>query len=202
MYPSSKSISIDKLFHESNEKSDLLINEETDGKKCPQKTLRTERFHEEIERINHHFSSYEDLPIKKAVFIDSTWSQSKGIYKDERLKCLPTLVIQNRVSQFWRYQRGSPRWYLATVEAVHQFLLEVHMNAWGVHPDYKGPNAEKYLIVEKCETSPEIKPYCGQYDNILIFFCHMYNKIHSLYDHEQLKAYKRLMSWLLWNFIQ
>lgn len=54
----------------------------------------------------------DNLPIKKAVFIDSTWNQCRGIYKDERIKSLRSVVIQNRISQFWRHQKKSPRWYL------------------------------------------------------------------------------------------
>lgn len=37
------------------------------------------------------------------------------------------MVIQSRISQFWRHQHGSPRWFLATIEAVHQFLVELHI---------------------------------------------------------------------------
>lgn len=38
----------------------------------------------------------DELPIKKVVFIDSTWNQSRGIYADERVKRLKTIVIQTR----------------------------------------------------------------------------------------------------------
>lgn len=34
-------------------------------------------------------------------------------------------------------------------------------------------------------------PYKGEYDNLLFFFCYMYSKIHKLYKHEDLRAYKR-----------
>jgi hypothetical protein len=34
-------------------------------------------------------------------------------------------------------------------------------------------------------------PYKGEYDNLLFFFCYMYSKIHKLYNHEDLRAYKR-----------
>lgn len=34
-------------------------------------------------------------------------------------------------------------------------------------------------------------PYKGEYDNLLFFFCYMYSKIHTLYNHEDLHAYKR-----------
>jgi hypothetical protein len=51
----------------------------------------------------------DNLPIKKAVFIDSTWNQCRGIYKDPKINSIKTVVLQNRISQFWRHQRGSPR---------------------------------------------------------------------------------------------
>ncbi|CAD7015463.1 unnamed protein product [Ceratitis capitata] len=70
----------------------------------------------DVEDCTNIVYTYENLPVKRAIFIDSTWNQSRGIYKDERLKGLPTVVLQNRYSQFWRHQRGSPRWYLATVK--------------------------------------------------------------------------------------
>lgn len=140
----------------------------------------------------------KQIPIKKAVFIDSTWNQSKGIYKDERIKSIPSVVIQNRISQFWRHQKGSPRWYLATIEAIHQFLVEIHLHAWGVHPDYNGL---KNCFTEEClshfdgliETNNDETAYNGQYDNLLYFFQHMYDLIHLYYDHDNLYAYKRRM---------
>ena len=72
------------------------------------------------------------------------------------------------MSQFWRHQEGSPRWYLATVEAVHEFLVEF------------------YRINNQVE-------YDGRFDNLLFFFRFMYSKIHVLYDSSSLRAYKRPM---------
>ncbi|XP_053658269.1 tRNA-uridine aminocarboxypropyltransferase 1 [Anopheles marshallii] len=141
-----------------------------------------------------------NFPVKRAVFIDSTWNQCRGIYKDERLSCLRTVVIQNRISQFWRHQRNSPRWFLATVEAIHQFVLEVHIAAWGLDSRYRGldhihlkmDQIPQDRIFHPSEVSPDgVQPYNGQYDNLLFFFRHMYNLIHKHYDHEKLKAYKR-----------
>ncbi|BES95599.1 DTW domain [Nesidiocoris tenuis] len=103
---------------------------------------------------------------KKVVFIDSTWNQCKGIYKDPRLAELPCVVLRKRITQFWRHQKGSPRWYLSTIEAVHQFFVEFHM----------------------AQTSTD---YDGRYDNLLFFFRYMYYKIHTLYDHDSLQSYKR-----------
>lgn len=37
--------------------------------------------------------------------------------------------------------------------------------------------------------------YHGEYDNLLYFFKYMYDKIHSIYDHDQLQAYKRPLAW-------
>ncbi|GLG92855.1 Uncharacterized protein GBIM_00411, partial [Gryllus bimaculatus] len=104
--------------------------------------------------------------VLRAVFIDSTWNQSRGMFKDPRLHSLPCVVLERRLSHFWRHQSGSPRWYLATIEAIHQFLFEFH-------------------------NLTDSQPYSGQYDNLLFFFRYMYSKIHKLYDHDDLKAYKR-----------
>nr|CAD7599905.1 unnamed protein product [Timema genevievae] len=109
----------------------------------------------------------QELPISRAVFIDSTWNQSRGIYKDQRLRALPCVVLESRVSQFWRHQKNSPRWYLATVEAVYQLLVELHT------------------------ATTKDEEYQGQYDNLLFLFHYMYSKIHDLYKHEDLQAYKR-----------
>ncbi|XP_039494547.1 tRNA-uridine aminocarboxypropyltransferase 1 [Drosophila santomea] len=144
----------------------------------------------------------DNLPIRRAVFIDSTWNQSRGIYADERVRGLRTVVLQNRLSQFWRHQRGSPRWYLATIEAIHQFLLEVHINAWGLNTQYRGlDNLEItesfHQLAAPLRTQSDIEdvgreaPYNGQYDNLLFFFAHMYDLIHKYYDHNDLIAYRR-----------
>jgi len=140
-----------------------------------------------VETIKNKF------PITRAVFIDSTWHQTKSIYKDERLRDLPCVVLRSRISQFWRHQKKSPRWYLATVEAIHQFLVELHTSAFGVINNY----AETEDVVSTKEVKSVVKeedlfqPYKGQYDNLLYFFKYMYQKIHEIYDHDKLWAYKR-----------
>ncbi|KAL0273463.1 UNVERIFIED_CONTAM: hypothetical protein PYX00_006119 [Menopon gallinae] len=105
------------------------------------------------------------MPFSRAVFIDSTWKQSKRIFNDERLQNLPKVILKNKISQFWRHQKNSPRWYLATIEAIHELLREI-----------------------ECEMG---KTYDGKYDDLLFFFCFMYSKIHTYYDHETLLSYKR-----------
>lgn len=139
----------------------------------------------------------ENLPIKKVVFIDSTWSQSRSIYKDKRINSLRSVVIQNRISQFWRHQRGSPRWFLATIEAIHQLLVEIHVYAFGLDPTYRGLESLETKVdgARLTERNPDVDelvaPYNGQYDNILFFFKHFYHLIHRYYDENELIAYKR-----------
>ena len=126
---------------------------------------------------------------------------------------LPCVILQSRISQFWRHQNGSPRWYLATIEAIHQFLVEFHTAIWNSKSDNLqciSTNTDLPLEHSTCETKTEGNvtnssekdytcdsandiscPYNGEYDNLLFFFRYMYSKIHTLYDHEDLKAYKR-----------
>lgn len=78
------------------------------------------------------------------------------------------------------------------------------MNAWGLSASYQGLDALevemdflKHKVVEECETDNgdngdlSARPYDGQYDNLLFFFTHMYNLIHTYYDHNDLRAYRR-----------
>ncbi|CAH4033644.1 unnamed protein product [Pieris brassicae] len=133
-----------------------------------------------------------------------TGKHEKQSYSDHLLAELPhgynvgTLMKkifnnnQNRVSHFWRHQKGSPRWYLSTIEALHQFLLELHICAWGCDKNYVSELTQEYSV-HKDENHSQCKPYNGQYDELLYFFKFMYEKLHRLYDHENLLAYKRPM---------
>ncbi|KAL7726973.1 hypothetical protein ACLKA6_012202 [Drosophila palustris] len=158
----------------------------------------------ELKQSSKRRYTYDNLPIRRAIFIDSTWNQSRSIYADERIRRLRTVVLQNRLSQFWRHQRGSPRWYLATVEAIHQFLLELHVNAWGLNADYRGlDNLEItegfHQLAAPLTMQPPMgeeginreSPYNGHYDNLLFFFANMYDLIHKYYDHNDLISYRR-----------
>lgn len=79
------------------------------------------------------------------------------------------MKLQIRLSQFWRHQKGSPRWFLATIEAIHQLLVEYTEN-------------EK----DCTDNKPSVN-----YDNLLFFFRFMYEQIHQYYEHNDLKAYRR-----------
>lgn len=197
LYPSYKARTIGEVFTKNydelyNENTEIMREMENGNNHC---TL-LKKLHNLNRASDGSCQQSRDLPITKAVFIDSTWNQSKGIYKDDRINHLPCVVLQNRVSQFWRHQKGSPRWYLATIEAVHQFLVEIHLNAWGVHPEYDGlKNCFSEIFINDIENNAGYKDsvcgYNGHYDNLLFFFQHMYTLIHSYYEHEQLQAYKR-----------
>uniref|UniRef100_A0A336M0C8 tRNA-uridine aminocarboxypropyltransferase 1 n=1 Tax=Culicoides sonorensis TaxID=179676 RepID=A0A336M0C8_CULSO len=202
VFPSSVSISIMHLLQGQTELR-LKENFGLRKDKC-MGTLLNKKLNEVIEDDEQQnvcdlkeYQSIEELPIKKVVFIDSTWNQSRGIYADERMKRLKTIVIQTRLSSFWRHQRGTPRWYLATIEAIHQVLLELHVYAFGLDPNYRGLDKLEVTLEnppfrERDPTKDEaIQPYNGQYDNLLFFFQHMYQLIHSFYDSSELKAYKR-----------
>ncbi|OWR43236.1 hypothetical protein KGM_204310 [Danaus plexippus plexippus] len=191
LYPGTEASTVQELFtgkQNSQSYADSLLSELPSGYNVG--TLMTKIF-ESDNKINsiHHV---DKLPIDRLILIDSTWNQSRGIFSDERLQKLPKVVLQNRISQFWRHQKGSPRWYLSTIEALHQMLLELHVAAWGCSEDYNSiltSNFPKHsgVICDFC------KPYNGQYDNLLFFFKYMYEKLHRLYKHEDLLAYKRPM---------
>ncbi len=132
------------------------------------------------------------LPFNRAVFIDGTWNQSKAMYGclkgnsysrisetlryvNEYIMCsfsdLPCIVLQSRLSQFWRHQKKSPRWYLATIEAIHQLFIEIY---------------DHCSEVGNCELSEP-----REFDNLLFFFRYMYYIIHTYYDHNSLLSYRR-----------
>lgn len=198
IFPSQKAISITQLIHSINSSNQNKLTEYQEApvdelpsgynKTTLVKIISKSPYECEIKNFNR------SLPIEKAIFIDSTWNQSKSIYKDERLKNIPTVVIQNRISQFWRHQKGSPRWYLSTIEAIHQFFIEIHLHCWGLNPNYKGiANCFTEKTIEQFHLlyNDSEESYNGQYDNLLFFFRHMYELIHTYYQHDELYAYKR-----------
>lgn len=95
--------------------------------------------------------------IKKAVFIDSTWSQTARILKDPRVSKLPRVSIDDRQTTFWRYQTGKPEQCLATIEAIYYFTVDYHTKVLGL-------------------------PYEGQYDQLLFLYKFMYEKIHRMHS--------------------
>lgn len=191
LYPGTEACSVKELFtgkNNSNSYTDHVLAQLPSGYNVG--TLMTKVFNS-VNNINEIYHT-EKFPIDRLILIDSTWNQSRGIFADERLHKIPKIVLQNRISQFWRYQKGSPRWYLSTVEALHQLLLELHICAWGRSKHYENELTKHYPI-HKEENHTFCKPYDGQYDNLLYFFKYMYEKLHTLYKHDDLLAYKRPM---------
>jgi hypothetical protein len=77
---------------------------------------------------------------------------------------------------------------------VHQLLLEVHVAAWGCHPNYLPVLRDLELnmdFIPSAKIVDQGEPYNGQYDNLLFFFSFMYDLIHRHYDHDKLLSYKR-----------
>ncbi|XP_042900461.1 tRNA-uridine aminocarboxypropyltransferase 1 isoform X1 [Parasteatoda tepidariorum] len=107
-----------------------------------------------------------NCPLKRIIFIDSTWRQSKALHNDSRLKKLRSVFLDDHKSLFWRYYREKKETHLSTIEAIYYFIVELHNL---LQPDV---------------------PYHGQYDNMLFFFKFMYYKIRTLYDPLKLKAYQ------------
>lgn len=87
--------------------------------------------------------------------------------------------------------------------AIHQFLMEVHINAWGLNRSYcralqsleiQSQFIDEGLIVDENELESfdgHTKPYYGQYDNLLFFYTHIYQLIHKHYDRNDSKKARR-----------
>ncbi|XP_013884615.1 tRNA-uridine aminocarboxypropyltransferase 1 isoform X3 [Austrofundulus limnaeus] len=93
-------------------------------------------------------------PLKKVVFIDSTWNQTNEISTDERLQGLLRVELTSRKTCFWRSQHGKPDTYLATIEAIYYFLKDFHQLGLGLE-------------------------YHGEYDNLLFFYSYLHSLVNS-----------------------
>lgn len=195
VFPSSSSITISDLLQNDNYEELLKFKREP-LENIPKGFNRSTLLNKIDANLEVKPKSIESLPIEKVIFIDSTWNQSKSIFKDPVISKIPCIVIANRISQFWRHQKGSPRWYLATIEAIHQFLIEIHLHKWGLDQTYEGIYncfSENSILQFDVFYNQTENAYRGQYDNLLYFFKHMFKLIHTYYDHKDLYAYKRRM---------
>ncbi|KAL1450106.1 hypothetical protein WDU94_002558 [Cyamophila willieti] len=152
IYPSKTSMTLDEFIAHHSANTTRSHCEEANGSSSSSQVLS--------ERKNCDIP----VPFERAVIIDATWPQSRSIMAHSTVHHLPCITLQKRMSYFWRHQKNSPRWYLATIEAIHQLLNEVH------------PNNN------------------GRYDNLLFYFEFMYRKIHTLYSYDKLLAYQRKMN--------
>ncbi|RUS76681.1 hypothetical protein EGW08_015571 [Elysia chlorotica] len=128
-------------------------------KRCNEQTLQTG---DQTELPSKHPKLSLKVPFEKVVLIDSTWNQTRNIANDERLKNLTKVELKSQNTNFWRHQEGIPSTYLSTIEAIYYFMRDFHL----------------FFLETK---------YDHEYDNLLFFFCFMYNKIQS----SQKKAKKK-----------
>jgi len=116
---------------------------------------------------------------------------------DTELRCV---ILRARFSYFWRHQKNSPRWYLATIESIHQFLVELHICALGIEKDYqhslnyfsiysKDTEKDAYMVTNSKEI---MQKYNGQYDNLLYFFKYMFEHIRNVYSKPRVDNNKSL----------
>lgn len=154
----------------SNSTSEDPCSKETASCQVLEESLPYKRKAEETEgeKTKKQKTSIREPPFERAVFIDSTWKQTKGIIADDRLKDMTCIQLKSRETKFWRHQKDNPATYLSTIEAVY------------------------YLVRDYHELFMEDTSYNGEYDNLLFFFSFMYQKIRTMYDGgKNLKAYKQ-----------
>ena len=97
--------------------------------------------------------------VKTLVFVDSTWKQSRGICRDEKVRTIGRHVQLNEYrTMFWRFQTTGDERFLATIEAIYYLLRDLHIAKGNV--------------------------YTGQYDDLLYYYVHQYAVIQSRYINE------------------
>ena len=117
-------------------------------------------------------SEMDDLhKFEHIVFVDSTWQQSKGISKDERVLKYRHVRIPEQVSLFWRFQNKDPS-YLATVEAIYFFLREfiIQLN--------KSKQQKQHDATSLSSASAF---YNGEVDDLLLYYINQYIRIQESY---------------------
>lgn len=105
--------------------------------------------------------------VKQFVFIDSTWHQTKSMFRNKNLDSVPKLVLDGHTTAFWRYQSVSKN-SLATVEAVFYCFEDFHKEMF-----------KRGLFEEES---------AGRYDNLLWMFKYTYNLIQSEYTEKRHKG--------------
>ena len=121
--------------------------------------------------------SAEELSgIQCALFVDSTWQQSKAISRDPRLAKAKHIKIKSQISLFWRFQDKDPS-YLATIEAIYYFLREfiTAQNKRKHEAAAAGGDGEskKQQLVSPL--------YRGEVDDLLFYYVNQYITIQSSY---------------------
>ncbi|CAG9534309.1 unnamed protein product [Cercopithifilaria johnstoni] len=63
-------------------------------------------------------------PVRRFVFLDSTWFQIGGLKLLPQLQNLPAVTLRSYKTKYWRPQRGMTDYHLATIEAIYYALRE------------------------------------------------------------------------------
>ncbi|KAJ7409465.1 hypothetical protein WISP_114824 [Willisornis vidua] len=154
IFPGPNSVSVkDLAFHLQKHSPKGVCNSDDDCSKEP--VLKQAKIEPKEEKPPDECisgSRNEGTRLKRILFIDSTWNQTKKIITDERLQGLLQIELKTRKTCFWRHQKGKPDTYLSTIEAIYYFLVDYHQE----------------ILKEN---------YQGQYDNLLFFFSFMYTLI-------------------------
>merc|ERR1711962_1246373 len=116
------------------------------------------------------------LPYDTIVFIESTWNQAHSIFIDERLQRLKRIQLHDYETHFWRYQRGKPTTYLATIEAIYWFFVEFDKNFSNTTACSASSSSPSASSSSPSASGPR------RFDNLLFFFAYMHSKIFTMYD--------------------
>ncbi|EPY24512.1 hypothetical protein STCU_07143 [Strigomonas culicis] len=122
---------------------------------------------------------------KHAVFIDSTWQQSKSIARDERVRGFKQVRIKTQTSLFWRFQNNDPS-YLATVEAIYYFLREYIVQVNKKKEAAQPASEEKATAPPSTEAEEEEEAdvqryYHGEVDDLLFYYINQYIGVQERY---------------------
>eukprot|EP01103_Thecamoeba_quadrilineata_P011260 TRINITY_DN2650_c0_g1_i1.p1 TRINITY_DN2650_c0_g1~~TRINITY_DN2650_c0_g1_i1.p1 ORF type:complete len:181 (+),score=21.98 TRINITY_DN2650_c0_g1_i1:381-923(+) len=109
------------------------------------------------------------LGLRRIVLIDSQWHKTNIILKDERLKKLKGVRIENYKTAFWRYQTLGDE-CLATIEAIFYFYKELHL---AVHSEYD-----------------------GEYDNLLFYYSYFYSVIQQHYKSNPARPFTHIKGYI------
>uniref|UniRef100_A0A1I8JLU2 tRNA-uridine aminocarboxypropyltransferase 1 n=1 Tax=Macrostomum lignano TaxID=282301 RepID=A0A1I8JLU2_9PLAT len=98
------------------------------------------------------------------LFLDATWHQANGMINDDRLRSLPRVALSNHSSHYWRYEAGLSPSHLSTIEAIYYLAVDLH------------------LALRQLGYWPGADDYDGRYDNLLLYFNHLYRLLYANYD--------------------
>ncbi len=104
---------------------------------------------------------------------------------------LPRLMINSYSTRFWRYQTGEPRTSLATLEAIYFFAREFELRQRVLAAAAGAAGAAGAVSSEAGggggsggsggAGTVAVAPYDGSFDNLLVYYHHMYHQIQDAY---------------------